>query len=88
MSCLGVISVIRAVVRRDAEFVGIEFHLVMQIAVFRHQFAEAVEKAARGWDGFDILGRSIENQLDFHREKQILQLVLHHHAGRFRDGTL
>ena len=81
-------SYLRKVIRRDAELVGIEFHLVLRIAVFRYQFAEAVEKTARGGDGSDIFGRSIENQLDLHREKEILQLIPNHHTGRFRDGTL
>ena len=37
---------LRKVVGGDAELVGIEFYLVLRIAVLRHQFAEAVEKAA------------------------------------------
>ena len=81
-------SYLRKVVGCDAELVGIEFHLVLRIAVLRHQFAEAVEKAARRGDGFDIPGRSIENQLDLHCEKQILQLIPYHHTGRLRGRAL
>lgn len=79
---------LRKVVGCDAELVGIEFHLVLRIAVLRHQFAEAVEKAARRGDGFDIPGRGIENQLDLHCEKQILQLIPYHHTGRLRGRAL
>ena len=78
----------RKVVGGDAELVGIEFHLVPRIAVLRHQFAEAVEKSARGRNGFEVLGRSIENQLDLYRKKQILQMVSEHHAGGFCGGAL
>ena len=79
---------LREIVRGDAKFVGIEFYLVLRIAVFRHQFAKAVEEPARGRDGCEVFGRGIEHQADLHREKQILQLIPYHHAGRFRDGAL
>ena len=63
-------SYLRKVVGCDAELVGIEFHLVLRIAVLRHQFAEAVEKAARrGMDSIFPGGASKTNLTSIARNR-------------------